>query len=341
MVEKTIFKNNYEIISFVAKKYNLYINNVKLINRGSANLYSLNNDEYMLKEFQSKYTKDDVDKEIAVINHLREYNINVPEYIKTINKECCCLYKGKIIIIQKFIDGYTMNNCEGTYEQTIECAEYYGKIVNALKKFQLELPYSNLSEWCNKANLDNSIKKYIKLIQLLDLNDINDLKIKKDFEEKISMINDIKDKINFSNIKKLTIVNTHGDYNVLQFIYKDGKINSVLDFASACRMPIIWEIIRSYSYIDSDIKNGEFNLDTFIDYVKAINKYISLNKYDIKYMPYLYLIQILCSDYGYKQYIYDHEKTNLLIFAFFRTNIARYLFKRSDEIIERLLKELF
>lgn len=29
----------------------------------------------------------------------------------------------------------------------------------------------------------------------------------------------------------MTVMNIHGDYSVLQFIYKDGKINAIIDFA--------------------------------------------------------------------------------------------------------------
>ena len=115
---------------------------------------------------------------------------------------------------------------------------------------------------------------------------------------------------------------------------------TVIDFVSACKMPIVWEIIRSYSYIDKEAKDGEFNLDTFVDYVKTFNKYVKLNKYDIKYMSHLYLIQILNSNFGYKQYIYDHQKTSLLEFGYLRTNICRYLFNNANKISERLEKEL-
>ena len=72
------------------------------------NIYSLNGDEYILKEFQSKYTKEEIEKEITIINHLKKYGIKVPSYIKTINDIYYSLYKNKVIIIQKFIDGYNL-----------------------------------------------------------------------------------------------------------------------------------------------------------------------------------------------------------------------------------------
>ena len=81
-------------------------------------------------------------------------------------------------------------------------------------------------------------------------------------------------------------------------------------------------------------------MNTFVQYVKTFNKYVKLNKYDLKYMPYIYLIQILNSNYGYKQYVYDHTKINLLNFGYLRTNICKYLVNNAKVISERLIIEL-
>ena len=339
MIEETVFKNEKEIIKFVKETYGLDINNVERINRGSANIYSLNNNTYVLKEFQSKYTFDEIEKEITIINHLKNDSIPVPTYIKTIDNNYACFYKERVIIIQEYIDGYTLESNEGNLEQTLECADIYGRIVKSLETLSIELPSSDIKDWYSTSTFDEAILKHKDLISMLDDSHKTDLKIKKDLEEKLTMLESIKDK-DFSDMEKLTVKNTHGDYNLLQFIYKDGKVKAVIDFVSACKMPIVWELIRSYSYVDSDAKDGEFNLDHFIEYVKTFNNYIKLNKYDLEFMPYIYLIQILTSTYGYKQYIKDHKKLSLLEFGFLRTNICRYLYRNAKVISERLIKEL-
>ena len=154
------------------------------------------------------------------------------------------------------------------------------------------------------------------------------------------MIKEISEENIFIDTKKLTIKNTHGDFNVLQFIYKNNHINSVIDFVSACKMPIVWELIRSYSYIDKTAQNGIFNLDTFTNYIKEFNKCVKLNEYDLKYMSYIYLIQLLSSTYGYKEYINNNVNVDLLKFGCFRTNICKYLFKNAENISNRLLKNI-
>ena len=341
MLEKSIFTNKKEIINFVKEKYGINVTNTKIINRGSANIYSLNNDEYILKEFQNKYTKEEIKKEITIINHLKNDNIKVPIYIKNIDKAYYSIYKNKVIIIQKFIEGYTLNRNEGNYEQTIECAKIYGMIVKSLENLNILLPLNDLSYLFSKEIYEKSIEKHEELLKIVNDKKDNEVsKIKKDLEEKINMIKDISKENIFVDTKKLTIMNTHGDFNVLQFIYKNNHINSVIDFVSACRMPIVWELIRSYSYIDKNVKNGIFNLDTFTDYIKEFNKYVKLNEYDLKYMSYIYLVQLLSSTYGYKEYINNNKNIDLLEFAYFRTNLCRYLFKNTENITNRLLENI-
>lgn len=340
MLEETVFINNEEIIKFVKDVYDLDITNVDRINRGSANIYSLNNNSYVLKEFQSDYSETEIINEIDIINHLKKDNISVPTYIKTKNNEFYCLYKERIIILQEFIDGYTLHNNEGNLKQTLECADLYGRIIKSLETLDRELPTFDISEWYTESALNEAVSKHKKLISLLDDSNENYQKIKSDLEDKLSMIEAIKYK-DFSDLTKLTIKNTHGDYSQIQFIYKDDKVNAVIDFVSACRMPIVWEIIRSYSYIDIDAKNGEFNLDHLVEYVKTVNKYITLNKYDLEYMPYVYLLQLLNSTYGYKQYINDPRKIGLLEFGYLRTNICKYLYENAEIISNKLIQELY
>ena len=77
-----------------------------------------------------------------------------------------------------------------------------------------------------------------------------------------------------------------------------------------------------------------------LDYIKEFNKYVKLNEYDLKYMSYIYLIQLLSSTYGYKEYINNNENIELLEFAYFRTNICKYLFNNAENISNILLKSI-
>lgn len=337
VIEKTVFTNE-EIIEVVKKVYNIDVHQVEKLNRGSANIYSLNENKYMLKEFQTKYTKEEIDKEINIINHLKKDNIPVPEYIKTITGEYSFIYENRVIIMQKFIDGYTIESNTGNYEQILESAEYLGKIIKSLATLKVLLPSNDASSWYSKETINEGIDKQEKL--LLKISKENYPQIYKDLTDKISMLKYVRDNLDFSDMDKLTIMNTHGDYSLLQFIYKDGKINAIIDFVSACKMPITWEVIRSYSYIDPKAKEGKIDIDNLVEYLRTFTNYVKLNKYDFKFMSYLYLIQLLTSTFGYKQYILDNSKTSLLDFAYFRTRLCKFLFENAEKIANILIEKL-
>ncbi len=337
MIEETIFTNE-KIIEVVKKVYNIDIHQVEKLNRGSANLYSLNEKKYILKEFQTKYTKEEIDKEINIISHLKKDNIPVPEYIKTITSEYSFIYENRVIIMQKFIDGYTMESNTGNHEQVLESAKYLGKIIKSLATLKVELPSNDVLSWYSKETIDESIDKQEKLLEKVSIEKYP--QIYKDLTDKISMLEYVRDNLDFSDMDKLTIMNTHGDYSLLQFIYKDGKINAIIDFVSACKMPIVWEVIRSYSYIDSKAKEGRIDIDNLVEYVKTFTNYVKLNKYDFKFMSYLYLVQLLTSTFGYKQYVADNSKTDLLDFAYFRTRLCKFLFENAKKIADTLIEKL-
>ena len=337
MIEETVFTKE-EIMNIVKTNYNIEVNQVEKLNRGSANLYSLNSNKYILKEFQSKYTKDEIDKEIAIINHLSKENIPVPEYVKSLNGEYSIIYKERVMIIQKYIDGYTMKSNTGDYSQMLESAEYLGKIAKSLGTLHFDLPSNNVSSWYSREAINESIEKQENLLDKISKNVYP--QIYEDLTDKISMLNYIKENLDFKDMNRLTVMNTHGDYSVLQFIYKNGKINAIIDFVSACKMPIVWEIIRSYSYIDKKTKDGKIDIDNLVQYVKVFMNSVQLNEYDLKFMPYLYLVQLLASTFGYKQYIADNSKKSLLEFAYFRTNLCKYLFKNAEKISSALIEEL-
>lgn len=340
MIEKTVFLNDDEIKKVVKKYYDIDIFKIEKVDRGSANIYELNDKSYILKEFQSKYTTEEIEKEIIVINHLKNRGIKVPKYIKCLNGNYNFIYKEKNIIIQEFIDGYTIEQNRGTYTQTIESATYLGLIVKEMQDCPFKFKKCNILEWCGVNKFDESLNNYHNIIKQLDLTNEKDLIIKRDIEDKIKIIKDIQNKINLSEIEKITCKNTHGDYSMMQFIYKDEKINAVIDFASSCNMPIVWEIIRSYSYIDKEVKYGNFNINTLVDYVKEFCKYVKLNKYDLIYMPHIYLIQLLNSTYGYKQFLKNRNNIDLLNFGMLRTNICRYLFKNAKKLSNILVNEI-
>ena len=329
---KQILENEYGIVALRIEK----------IDRGTANIFKIytQSKKYILKEFSQGRTKESVIKETDIINFLNEGNIKVPIYIKTKTNKFYIEYEDRIIVLQEFIDGYAMENNTGDYTKTIESATILGKMTKELKEYKGLSEDGIMDKWFSKESLETGISKMLDLQKKLNSdNPYKDIFFK-DLEEKIKISKEIKEKFDFNNIRKMTIINAHGDYSVQQLIYNDNNETTVIDFETAKKLPIIWEVMRSYSYIDKEAKNGELNIDTLVDYVKEFSKYIKLNEYDLKYAAHIYLIQTVSSVFGYKQYNDNYEKIGLLQFAFFRTNLCRFLYNHLEEISLRLQREV-
>ena len=337
MIEQTKF-NNEEIKKILKQKYNLNIKSIQKINRGSANIFKIEtkDEKYILKEFQSKYNQKEIEKEVHVINHLKIKNLQVPEHLKNVDGTYMFVHQGNTCIIEKYIEGNTIEKNTGNIKKLKESAKYLALIIKGLEDYPYDdLWNCNLDKYSDKETFSQSIQKYNQLIELSKGDKYEDI-ITKDLTDKIEMIKTILTK-DLTQIKNVTVKATHGDYNVLQFIYEKEHIKAVIDFASAAKLPVVWEIIRSYSYLDKEAKNGKINIANLVSYTKEYLKYEFLNEYDLKYMPYICLPQLLNSTYGYKQYL-QNQNEELLKFGIERTNYCRTLFKDSDEISQKLLK---
>lgn len=333
---------NYEKIGKILKeKYGMLPDEVAEVNRGTANIFKIKTEKgnFILKEFNEKRTVESVEKETNIINFLKERNINVPKYIKTVNDKFYIENEGRIIILQEFVDGYTMeNNTVDDYKRIIESATLLGKVSKELREYP-ELSEENIIEkQFSKENLQNKIVKMKKLKEELKDDNIYKNKIEQDLDFKIKVSEELESKFDFSIIRKMTIINGHGDYSIQQLIYNDKKETTVIDFETAKKLPIVWEVMRSYSYIDKEAKDGNLNIKTLVEYFKEFSKFIKLNEYDLKYAAHIYLIQLICSPFGYKEYNNDYSQTGLLNFAFFRTNLCQYLYKNLEEISLALSK---
>lgn len=335
--------NEVKIKNMLQEKYEIAVNKIEKIEKGTANIYKIlgeDGQKYILKEFDESRKEESIVKEIQIINFLKCRKINVPKYIKTKLNEFYVKYENEIIILQKFIDGYTIENNKGDHAKVIESATILGRIIKELQNYSGLDDENIIEKWFSKKSLENRIIQMEEFKKSIKKDNEYKEVIQKDLEDKSEIAKKIKEQFDFSIISKISIMNSHGDYSVQQLIYNDEKETSVIDFESAKRLPIMWEIIRSYTYIDKDVKNGEMNIDTFIEYVKEVSKYVKLNEFDLKYCAYIYLIQIIGSLYGYKQYNENYEQIELLNFAIFRTNICRYLYEHLEEIGTRLYKEV-
>lgn len=117
-----------------------------------------------------------------------------------------------------------------------------------------------------------------------------------------------------------------------ELLYDGSEIKAVLDFVNAGEVPIAWELIRSYSYMDCT-----FNAARLAAYTNEYRRYAEVSMDDLRYMPYLYLGQLLSSTYGYKQYLQTGDE-ELLAFGRWRTEMCRYLIANAGEVSAELVR---
>lgn len=340
-IEKTNL-NDKQIKDILEKEYNIKVINITEIDRGTSNIFKIETEkeQYILKEFIRKRKKETIIKEINIINFLKERNIKVPRYVQTVKGDFYIENEGRIIIVQEFIDGYTIDNNTGNYKQVIECANILGKLIKELIEYP-ELSDENIiEESFSKNRVYLGIEKMKKLKDNLKENNIYKDQIENDINYRIKILKEIARDFDFDIIKKITILNSHGDFCSQQLIYNKNQEPTIIDFEKAKKLPIVWEIIRSYSYIDKNAKDGNIDIKNLLDYFKEFSKYIKLNKYDLRYASYIYLIQLASSTYGYKEYNDDFNQKELLNFAFFRTNLCKNLYKNKEEISFKLMQDI-
>ena len=308
MIEKTTFSKK-ELQTELNKKYGINVEKIEKINKGTANIFKIisNNEKFIVKEFQSKYSKENVLKEINSIEYLRKNSqVPLPIYLKNNNNELYFVHKGKMIVVQKFVEGQVFEKNKGNHEQILESARYLGLIIEGFKNYNIDDNISIL-DWYSNKEFEKANKKYDEILSKLDNSKISE-KIKMDIIFKKELLAKLNKNINAEDIKNITHKVSHGDYSVLQFIYdNEDNIRVILDFIKTKKLPIVWEIARSYSYIDKDAKDGKIDVDNLVEYTKKVAEFTELNEYDLKYLPYVYLIQLARSTFGYSEYFKNIE----------------------------------
>jgi hypothetical protein len=138
---------------------------------------------------------------------------------------------------------------------------------------------------------------------------------------------------------RLTRCNTHGDYHVRQLICGETEIKAVIDLTTACVHPVIWELIRSYSFTDPQCQAGAIEITHLKEYIAHYLRYGYLSAYDLRMMPYLYFYQLLRSNYLQQYFEADASGKSLALdLAVWSTQLCRWFEAHSDSLADELSK---
>ena len=225
MIEKTTFSKK-ELQIELNKKYGIKVEKIEKINKGTANIFKIisNNEKFIVKEFQSKYSKENVLKEISAIEYLRKNSqVPLPIYLKNNNNELYFVHKGKMIVVQKFVEGQVFEKNKGNHEQILESARYLGLIIEGFKNYNIDDNISIL-DWYSNKEFEKANKKYDEILSKLDNSKISE-KIKMDIIFKKELLVKLSKTINAEDIKNgYDTFKSQKSSNDIELIAKKYKI---------------------------------------------------------------------------------------------------------------------
>ena len=309
------------------ENYGIIYNSINKIENGTADVYNIDN-LYVLKIYQKNFDLSRVKNEIKVTEYLKK-DLIVPRFLINKYGKYYSIHDKRIIVLMEYISGYSIEAFKANKSQILDSANTYGKLIKKLQTYRADIPYYNIEKYTFK-NINKTIKKLQTLItRTKDRSIIDDLKYRLEIIDNLKNI----------KIENISIIICHGDYYISQCIYKNEKIKAILDFSSIKKMPVSIELIRSYIYLDNEGEKGSFSIDGLVDYVKEFSKYYKLNLNDLKYMPHLYLIKLLRSDFGYKEYIEnDDKKEDYIAIGKKLQSQIKFIYNNLDKISEKLKK---
>lgn len=305
---------------------------------GSANCFKIRcmEGDFFLKEYQSRFTLSDVEREAELVSFLFSKGFPVARFLRTTGGKNGIMVNGHVIGVQEFITGNTYLY-DLPHPRLLESAKYLAVMHWYLKDYPMKTDMDY--EWVNRFSAKESSKKCNELLAVLeeDKSNSNYERIRKDLIFK-KELNRYVEKLKPYYIG-ITYTPTHGDYTACQLICDEGRIKAIIDFASAGSLPAVWEIMRSYIQSSGACREGApFDITDLILYVKEYRKYFPLTKKDLTAMPYVYLFQLARSFYGYKEYLITkaENRNDLIEFAFWRTDICQEMYIKADEIASAL-----
>ena len=320
--------------NFLVAEYGLHLIENHSLAFGTANCFKIHCTEgdFFLKEYQSRFTLSDVEREAELVSFLLSKGFPVARFLRTTGEKNGVMVNGHVISIQEFITGNTYQN-HLPHPLLLESAKYLGMMHRYLKDYPMKTDMNQ--EWVDRFSAKEYSGKCSKFLDILEENksDPNYKRIYKDLIFKKELCCYI-EKLKPYYIG-ITYTPTHGDYSACQLVCDEGRIKAIIDFSSAASLPAVWEIMRSYMQSSGTCREGiPFAITDLILYVREYLKYFPLSKRDLTAMPYVYLFQLARSLYGYKEYlITKSENRNALIeFAFWRTDVCREIYGKAAEI---------
>lgn len=313
---------------FLRREYALEALSIEPVPRGSACLFQAacgDGRRYVVKEYQRGYDPRGVQQEARLSVFLNERGIPTTRFVPARDGDAVRTHRERLVTVQAYIEGEAPESYSAAPWLMEASARLLGELHRVLRGFP-PMQEAFTPAWAEPARLLEKRREYEALLAKAErLEDPRAGRIAADLRFKLAGLHWLAAQPNVT--QGLSYVNTHGDYHIGQLITKEGKIIAVLDFAGACRLPAVWEVIRSFSLGDPACADGALPADRLEAYMDAYEAVFPLGAADRRNMRRFYAAQLLRSTFGYKQF-FDPAvdgREELLRFGFWRTELLRTL----------------
>lgn len=270
------------IAKLTEENFGLRVDEVTLLDRHfGTEIYCISAREgrFILKILHDR--AGDCETEGAVTEHLFRKGLRVARLRKDRFGRFTAEASGVRFTLQEYIDGTTLP-VNGASDRIMErSAEFLGKTVLALGDFP-GLPVRFGRDFFTAERALAKRKEWLS--GLFRAEQEGDLLAVPLWEEQTAWLG----KISGFDIdtKRLTYAASHGDYHIGQVIVKDGEL-AVVDWSSACRLPVCLEVATSFVFASPSCAGGEIDPRELAKYIRCFERYFPLAEYDIRAMPYV------------------------------------------------------
>lgn len=339
MTKATILARTNDVSRLVRDLWGLEVHSIAGLDRGSAicRIVETDRGRVFLKEFPRGVSRQRVDREMKILMHLRGDGVAVAEVIPTCKGEGTALYQGRVFQLQTFIEGARYEKFEAPEWLNYMLPKALASIICSLARYP-RLP-NDYDAWF-KRDLRARIRSFRDIAdrsgKAVWLSAENRERLSENARKRVELINIIS-RNNLENIP-FTFGNTHGDYSILQVICDNSSIHAVIDFVRASYMPLVWDVFRSFSYLDKNCKEGGIEPSALRSYVAEFEEVLPLSDVDKAHMVDLYAYQLAPSTMGFRQALDpdSYEDGQLIDFACWRTKMCETLITRRAEIFDML-----
>lgn len=327
-----------ELKQIIFKYYGIKIKKVEKIVHSFTNCYILHGDEkYFAKVFTEYNDIIKIKKEYKLLITLKKEGFNVPNIVKTKNKNIYLTWRKHYIFLEKFIDGYSCDEVEISENELLETAKILGKLHCTLNNKYDDI---NKEVYWKNLNIDKERKKLEELLKYFNKfsNDKNNKLIIQTINHRLKMLPKLKKMSEMFD--GITYVMTHGDYSKRNLLKDISNNIYIIDLSDAGVYPASWELIRSYFISTNSCKNDNlFNYELFSKYVGAYLEEFPLSIKDLLLMPYLFLYQIITSNYRYQEYL-ETKDIKYLKFMEWKENMSYFLEENASKINNLFLSNI-